>query len=222
MKRSLWLLTLGTLFTTLNLPVAGHDLLADWLGYLLFALGVMGLFPGEGRTPSNPALFAWLLAGTELVTALLMPEGFFAAAISTLFIALEVMLVLMVADALFARQPHLSAREKPLRLLGIGSALAFVLSLFAPLGLITLVGMLLGVVFKLVFLLGVLVPALRAEHCALPFDPRQKSPWSHGLLSASRTIPGRPGPPPPRRHRGRAAAPGSFPGTPAVRRHSGW
>ena len=55
MKRSLWLLTLGTLFTTLNLPVAGHDLLADWLGYLLFALGVMGLFPGEGRTPSNPA-----------------------------------------------------------------------------------------------------------------------------------------------------------------------
>ena len=114
MKRSLWLLTLGTLFTTLNLPVAGHDLLADWLGYLLFALGVMGLFPGEGRTPSNPALFAWLLAGTELVTALLMPEGFFAAAISTLFIALEVMLVLMVADALFARQPHLSAREKPL------------------------------------------------------------------------------------------------------------
>ena len=28
MKRSLWLLTLGTLFTTLNLPVAGHDLLA--------------------------------------------------------------------------------------------------------------------------------------------------------------------------------------------------
>ena len=164
MKRSLWLLTLGTLFTTLNLPVAGHDLLADWLGYLLFALGVMGLFPGEGRAPSSPALFAWLLAGTELVTALLMPEGFFAAAISTLFIALEVMLVLMVADALFARQPHLSAREKPLRLLGIGSALAFVLSLFAPLGLITLVGMLLGVVFKLVFLLGVLVPALRAEH----------------------------------------------------------
>ena len=74
------------------------------------------------------------------------------------------MLILMVADALFARQPHLSAREKPLRLLGIGSALAFVLSLFAPLGLITLVGMLLGVVFKLVFLLGVLVPALRAEH----------------------------------------------------------
>ena len=65
MKRSLWLLTLGALFTTLNLPVAGHDLLADWLGYLLFALGVMGLFPGEGRTPSNPALFAWLLAGTE-------------------------------------------------------------------------------------------------------------------------------------------------------------
>ena len=163
MKRSLWLLTLGTLFTTLNLPVAGRDLLADWLGYLLFAFGVMGLFPGEGKALSNPALFAWLLAGTELVTTAFSPEGFFAAAISTLFIVLEVMLLLMVADALFARYPWLSAREKPLRLLGIGSALAFGFILFAPLGLITMAGVLLGVVFKLVFLLGVLVPALRAE-----------------------------------------------------------
>ena len=181
----------------------------------------MGLFPGEGRTPSNPALFAWLLAGTELVTALLMPEGFFAAAISTLFIALEVMLVLMVADALFARQPHLSAREKPLRLLGIGSALAFVLSLFAPLGLITLVGMLLGVVFKLVFLLGVLVPASGPSTEPSRFIPDKKARGPTGFFLHRVLSQGGQG----RRLPGAIEVRSCsriLPGTPAVRRHSGW
>ena len=41
MKKSLGLLFAGTLFSTFNLVLSGYNLMPDWLGYLLFAIGIL-------------------------------------------------------------------------------------------------------------------------------------------------------------------------------------
>lgn len=77
MKRILLLLGLGALFTAFNLFIGGVDFLPDWLGSLFFALGVTGLGRRGGESLSTPAMIAWVLFVTEVVSVLLRPEGMF-------------------------------------------------------------------------------------------------------------------------------------------------
>ena len=70
MKRILLLLGLGALFTAFNLFIGGVDFLPDWLGSLFFALGVTGLGRRGGESLSTPAVIAWVLFVTEVVSVL--------------------------------------------------------------------------------------------------------------------------------------------------------
>ena len=85
MKRILLLLGLGALFTAFNLFIGAVDFLPDWLGSLFFALGVPGLGRRGGESLSTPAMIAWVLFVTEMVSVLLRPEGMFAVGIGVLF-----------------------------------------------------------------------------------------------------------------------------------------
>ena len=93
MKRILLLLGLGALFTAFFINIGGVDLLPDWLGSLFFALGVTGLGRRGGESLSTPAMIAWVLFVTEVISVLLRPEGMFAVGIGVLFVILEVMLL---------------------------------------------------------------------------------------------------------------------------------
>lgn len=106
MKRILLLLGLGALFTAFNLFIGGVDFLPDWLGSLFFALGVTGLGRRGGESLSTPAMIAWVLFVTEVVSVLLRPEGMFAVGIGVLFVILEVWLYLLVAGILDERFPE--------------------------------------------------------------------------------------------------------------------
>ena len=129
MKRILLLLGLGALFTTFFINIGGVDLLPDWLGSLFFALGVTGLGRRGGESLSTPAMIAWVLFVTEMVSVLLRPEGMFAVGIGVLFVILEVWLYLLVAGILDERFPEAELSIRPISILGVVSAVGYVMTM---------------------------------------------------------------------------------------------
>ena len=129
MKRILLLLGLGALFTAFFINIGGVDLLPDWLGSLFFALGVTGLGRRGGESLSTPAMIAWVLFVTEMVSVLLRPEGMFAVGIGVLFVILEVWLYLLVAGILDERFPEAELSIRPISILGVVSAVGYVMTM---------------------------------------------------------------------------------------------
>lgn len=129
MKRILLLLGLGALFTAFFINIGGVDLLPDWLGSLFFALGVTGLGRRGGESLSTPAMIAWVLFVTEMVSVLLRPEGMFAVGIGVLFVILEVWLYLLVAGILDERFPEEELSIRPISILGVVSAVGYVMTM---------------------------------------------------------------------------------------------
>lgn len=152
MKRILLLLGLGALFTAFFINIGGVDLLPDWLGSLFFALGVTGLGRRGGKSLSTPAMIAWVLFVTEMVSVLLRPEGMFAVGIGVLFVILEVWLYLLVAGILDERFPEAELSIKPISILGVVSAVGYVMTMAFGSGILGVLCLLTGVAMKVWFM----------------------------------------------------------------------
>lgn len=152
MKRTLLFLGLGAFITAFFLNIGGMDLLPDWLGCLLFALGVAGLGSQNGEKLSTPAMIAWVLFATEVVSVLLRPEGFFAVGIGVLFVILEVWLYLLVAGTLDERFPDAGLSIKPISILGVASAVGYTLTLASGSALLALLCLVASLAMKVWFI----------------------------------------------------------------------
>lgn len=152
MKRILLFLGLGAFITAFFVNIGGVDLLPDWLGTLLFALGVTGLGQRDGEKFSTPAMIAWVLFGTEVVSVLLRPEGFFAVGIGVLFVILEVWLYLLVAGILDERFPDAGLSIKPISVLGAASAIGYTMTMAFGSGLLAVLCLLAGLAMKVWFM----------------------------------------------------------------------
>lgn len=152
MKRILLLLGLGALFTAFFINIGGVDLLPDWLGSLFFALGVTGLGRRGGESLSTPAMIAWVLFVTEMVSVLLRPEGMFAVGIGVLFVILEVWLYLLVAGILDERFPEAELSIRPISILGVVSAVGYVMTMAFGSGILGVLLLLTGVAMKVWFM----------------------------------------------------------------------
>lgn len=152
MKRILLLLGLGALFTAFFINIGGVDLLPDWLGSLFFALGVTGLGRRGGESLSTPAMIAWVLFVTEMVSVLLRPEGMFAVGIGVLFVILEVWLYLLVAGILDERFPEAELSIRPISILGVVSAVGYVMTMAFGSGILGVLYLLTGVAMKVWFM----------------------------------------------------------------------
>ena len=149
MKRILLLLGLGALFTAFFINIGG--VLPDWLGSLFFALGVTGL-GRRGESLSTPAMIAWMLFVTEVVSVLLRPEGMFAVGIGVLFVILEVWLYLLVAGILDERFPEAELSIRPISILGVVSAVGYVMTMAFGSGILGVLCLLTGVAMKVWFM----------------------------------------------------------------------
>ena len=152
MKRILIFLGLGAFLTAFFINVGGVDLLPDWLGTLLFALGVTLLGRRGGDNLSTPVMIAWALFAAEVVSVLLRPEGFYAVGIGVLFVILEVWLYLLVAGVLDERFPDAALSIKPISVLGVASAVGYVMTMAFGSGLLAVLCLLAGVAMKLWFM----------------------------------------------------------------------
>ncbi len=160
MKKSLGLLFAGTLFSTFNLVLSGYNLMPDWLGYLLFAIGILLLEQDSAGQIGNPSYLAWTLVIVELSMLFLHPDGLFAVLISGLFVLTEAMTFILSADLIAATIGMEAAKKRRiLTVLGMSSVLGLLLSLFTGSGLIILLALLVGIGMKLYFLFAFLLPA---------------------------------------------------------------
>lgn len=163
MKKALILTAAGCFCSTFNLVLFGINFLPDWLGYLLFALGITLVERGTAGKPDNPSYLAWTLAIVELVMLVLTPTGFFASAISGLFAIAEVLTyILAVGPVSAAAGIDLERQQHTLSVLGTVSALGYVVTLAWQIGLLGILAIFVGVAMKLYFLLAILGLALRA------------------------------------------------------------
>ena len=152
MKRILLFLGLGAFITAFFINIGGMDLLPDWLGNLLFALGVTWLGRRDGEKLSTPAMIAWVLFATEVVSVLLQPEGFFAVGIGVLFVILEVWLYLLVAGILDERFPDAGLSIKPITELGVASAVGYTMTMALGSGILAVLCLLAGLGMKVWFM----------------------------------------------------------------------
>ena len=127
-------------------------LVGDWLGSLFFALGVTGLGRRGGESLSTPAMIAWVLFVTEVVSVLLRPEGMFAVGIGVLFVILEVWLYLLVAGILDERFPEAELSIRPISILGVVSAVGYVMTMAFGSGILGVLCLLTGVAMKVWFM----------------------------------------------------------------------
>lgn len=153
MKRILLLLGLGALFTAFNLFIGGVDFLPDWLGSLFFALGVTGLGRRGRRIPLHPChdrLGAVCHRGGIGAAAPRRPC--LAVGIGVLFVILEVWLYLLVAGILDERFPEAELSIKPISILGVVSAVGYVMTMAFGSGILGVLCLLTGVAMKVWFM----------------------------------------------------------------------